>query len=80
MSGMGGMLTADEHAELKAATGKDFDKLWLEGMTNHHDGAIHMTNMISDAQNAEIKAFGEAIVKAQSAQIKRMNVMLQNLG
>ena len=78
MSGMGGMLTADEYAKLQAATGKDFDKLWLAGMTNHHDGAIHMTTMISDAQNIEIKAFGEAIVKAQSAQIKQMKVMLQN--
>ena len=79
MSGMGGMLTADEYDKLQAATGKDFDQLWLEGMTNHHDGAIHMTTMISDAQNAEIKAFGEAIVKAQSAQIKQMKVMLQNI-
>ena len=79
MSGMGGMLTADEYSKLQAASGKEFDKLWLEGMTNHHEGAIHMTNMIIDAQNPEIKAFGEAIVKAQSAQIEQMKSMLKNL-
>ena len=79
MSGMGGMLTTDEYSKLQAANGKEFDKLWLEGMTNHHEGAIHMTNMIIDAQNSEIKAFGEAIVKAQSAQIEQMKYMLKNL-
>ena len=79
MSGMGGMLTSDEYAALEKASGVDFDKLWLTGMTKHHDGAIHMTTMISDDQNAEIKFFGEAIVKAQTAQIDQMKLMLEKL-
>ena len=79
MSGMGGMLTSDEYAALEKASGADFDKLWLTGMTKHHDGAIHMTTMISDDQNAEIKFFGEAIVKAQTAQIDQMKLMLEKL-
>ena len=79
MSGMGGMLTSEEYAALEKASGADFDKLWLTGMTKHHDGAIHMTTMISDDQNAEIKSFGEAIVKAQSAQIDQMKLMLEKL-
>jgi len=79
MSGMGGMLTSEEYAALEMASGADFDKLWLTGMTKHHDGAIHMTTMISDDQNAEIKSFGEAIVKAQSAQIDQMKLMLEKL-
>ena len=79
MSGMGGMLTSEEYAALEKASGTDFDKLWLTGMTKHHDGAIHMTTMISDDQNAEIKSFGEAIVKAQTAQIDQMKLMLEKL-
>ena len=79
MSGMGGMLTIEEYAALEKASGADFDKLWLTGMTKHHDGAIHMTTMISDDQNAEIKFFGEAIVKAQTAQIDQMKLMLEKL-
>ena len=79
MSGMGGMLTSEEYAALKKASGTDFDKLWLTGMTKHHDGAIHMTTMISDDQNAEIKSFGEAIVKAQTAQIDQMKLMLEKI-
>ena len=79
MSGMGGMLTSEEYAALEKASGTDFDKLWLTGMTKHHDGAIHMTTMISDDQNTEVKSFGEAIVKAQSAQIDQMKLMLEKL-
>ncbi len=76
MDGMGGMLSADELSALQAASGKAFDILWLKGMTDHHDGAIHMTQMIEDAQNAEIKAFGEKVIADQSAQIEQMKAML----
>ena len=48
-------------------------------MTDHHDGAIHMTQMIEDAKNAEIKAFGEKVIKDQSAQIAQMKEMLARL-
>jgi uncharacterized protein (DUF305 family) len=79
MDGMGGMLNDDELAALSAATGKEFDTLWLKGMTEHHDGAIHMTQMIEDAQNADIKAFGAKVIKDQSEQIAQMKKMLARL-
>lgn len=79
MHDMGGMLSDDELAALSAATGKEFDVLWLKGMTGHHDGAIHMTQMIEDAQNAEIKAFGKKVIKDQSEQIDQMKKMLARL-
>lgn len=74
--GMGGMLNDEDLAALDKATGKNFDTLWLKGMIGHHDGAIHMSEMIRDASNLEIKAFGEKIVKDQSAQIAQMKKML----
>lgn len=80
MSGMGGMLDGTELSSLSAATGKTFDSLWLKGMIGHHDGAIHMTTMIRDASNRDIKTFGQNIVKDQSAQIVHMKAMLQRLG
>ena len=79
MEGMGGMLTVDELAALNAAKGAAFDKLWLEGMTDHHDGAIHMVQMIEDASNMEIKAFGAKVITDQSAQITQMKKMLASL-
>ena len=77
---MGGMLSTSELADLEAASGKDFDLLWLEGMTEHHEGALHMVMMINDAKNAEIKRFGEAIVTDQTAQIEQMKLMIARIG
>jgi uncharacterized protein (DUF305 family) len=76
---MGGMLDEAELAGLKSATGSEFDRLWLLGMTGHHDGALHMTQMIEDATNSTIKKFGQDIVALQTAQIEQMKVMLQRI-
>lgn len=79
MDGMGGMLNSAELEALAAAKGAEFDRLWLKGMTEHHDGAIHMTQMIEDAQNPEIKTFGSKVIADQSAQIAQMKEMLARL-
>lgn len=79
MDGMGGMLNSAELEALAAARGVEFDRLWLKGMTEHHDGAIHMTQMIEDAQNPEIKTFGSKVIADQSAQIAQMKEMLARL-
>jgi len=76
---MGGMLNDTDLATLKSADGSTFDRLWLQGMTGHHDGALHMTQMIEDAQNPVIKKFGQDIVTVQSAQNKQMQGMLQRI-
>ena len=77
---MGGMLDVQELATLKSATGSNFDRLWLQGMTSHHDGALHMTQMIEDASNPTIKKFGQDIVALQTAQIEQMKIMLKRIG
>ena len=76
---MGGMLTEADLSILNDASGKNFDLLWLKGMTDHHDGAIHMSQMIEDAKNSEIKRFGEDIVRGQTAQIEQMKAMIAGL-
>ena len=77
---MGGMLDEQELADLKSATGANFDRLWLEGMTGHHDGALHMVQMIEDADTQIIKKFGQDIVSLQTAQINQMKEMLKRIG
>ena len=79
MDGMGGMLNDAELSALKIESGSKFDILWLKGMTGHHDSAIHMTQMIEDAQNADIKAFGVKVIADQSAQIAQMKEMLNRI-
>ncbi len=78
--GMGGMLSDEEMKTLEKSSGVDFDRLWLKGMTGHHDGALHMTQMIKDANNETIKSFGQAIVKLQTAEIAQMKLMLTRIG
>lgn len=77
--GMGGMMSAEQMTALENASGAEFDKLYLEGMIAHHEGAIDMAQMIIGSSNAEAKTLGENIVKSQSAEIKQMKQMLENM-
>lgn len=74
--GMGGMLSDSAMSRLRAATGTEFDRLWLEGMIAHHEGALHMVTMIDDSQNAELAAFAASIKTVQSAEIAQMKALL----
>ncbi len=76
---MGGMLTDEELSKLESASGAEFDKLFLEGMIVHHEGAIDMSRMIKDTTTKEINAFGVNVVEVQSAEIREMKEILENL-
>lgn len=78
--GMGGMLSDTQFAALEASTGAEFDRLYLEGMIGHHEGAINMAKMVLNSKNAEVKALAEAIVASQSKQITYMKELLKKLG
>ncbi len=75
---MGGMLSADEFKALENATGAEFDKLFLEGMIAHHEGAIDMARMIVDSNNTEARALAAAIISSQTEQIEYMRGLLAN--
>ena len=77
--GMDGMLSDSQMAALENATGAEFDRLYLEGMIAHHEGAISMANMVLESSNSEAKALGEAIVESQTAQIALMKELLAKL-
>ena len=76
--GMGGMLSDDEFKALENATGAEFDKLFLEGMIAHHEGAIDMAQMIVESNNTEAKALAAAIISSQTEQIEYMRGLLAN--
>ncbi|WP_298119029.1 DUF305 domain-containing protein [uncultured Aurantimicrobium sp.] len=77
--GMGGMLSDEQMTALDNAQGADFDKLYLEGMIAHHEGAIEMAQMITGSTNAEAKELGGNIVTSQTAEIEKMKQMLAAL-
>jgi uncharacterized protein (DUF305 family) len=76
-SAMHGMLSDDEMAALAAARGADFDRLFLEGMVRHHQGAIDMASSVavegSDVRVAELAA---DVTLTQGAEIGRMQQVL----
>jgi uncharacterized protein (DUF305 family) len=77
--GMNGMLTDSEIEAMKSATGKAFDRLFLEGMIAHHEGAIHMAEMIVDSDNTEAKKLGQSIQVTQQREIDLMKEMLKTI-
>ena len=69
---MDGMLSEEEIQKLRDSEGAAFDRLFLEGMIKHHQGAIEMADMIIDSANEEAALLGKNIVESQSAEIERM--------
>ena len=76
---MDGMLSEDQMTKLSAASGTEFDRLFLEGMIAHHEGAIAMASMIADSPNTEAAKLGSAIITSQTAEISDMKTMLARL-
>ena len=73
---MDGMLSDADFTALEKSTGTEFDKLYLEGMIGHHEGAIKMAQMVVDSTNSEAKALGDAVVRSQTKQIEYMKSLL----
>lgn len=66
---------------LKAASGVEFDRMWLEMMTEHHTSAVDMAETeIADGQNADAVELARQIVQSQSAEIEEMATVLSELG
>ncbi|MGI5183599.1 DUF305 domain-containing protein [Dactylosporangium sp. CA-152071] len=76
MPTMPGMMSSADMAKLKAATGTDFDKLFLQMMIVHHQGAVMMAQAeLAHGTNPDAKALAGRIVKTQQAEIAAMQQM-----
>jgi len=84
MEGMGdqtgGMMSAKEIGSLNKATGPAFDRMWLQMMVKHHQGAIAMAKTeLDQGSNPEAKKLAESIIAGQSAEIAEMNSILTEI-
>jgi uncharacterized protein (DUF305 family) len=79
---MPGMLTPEEMARLAASKGPEFDKLFLEGMIKHHEGALTMVKELfateGAGQESDIFAFATDVEADQQMEIDRMIGMLRS--
>lgn len=78
---MPGMLTDAELARLASATGDEFERLFLDLMVRHHEGALVMVaDLFSSGggQEAEIFQLASHVDADQRAEIARMRGMLNS--
>ena len=77
---MPGMLTPEQMAELTAATGEAFDRLFLRYMIQHHEGALDMVDDLfktpGAGQEGDINAFAADVDSDQRMEIDRMRALL----
>jgi uncharacterized protein (DUF305 family) len=81
MALMPGMLTPEQMEALRNARGAEFDRLFLTGMIQHHNGALIMVKDLFDTagagQDADIFNFATDADNTQRAEIKIMQGMLE---
>jgi uncharacterized protein (DUF305 family) len=80
---MPGMLTPEQMKQLDEARGKEFDRLFLTGMIQHHRGAVQMVaelfNSYGAAQDELVFKFASDVQVDQRTEIARMERMLAAL-
>jgi uncharacterized protein (DUF305 family) len=75
--GINGMVDQGTMDKLQTLNGPDFDKLWLQSMISHHQGAIDMAQQeIAHGQNPDVIYLAKSIITAQQAEIGKMRQLL----
>ena len=80
---MPGMLSPEQLAELNAARGSNFDRLFLQAMIRHHQGAISMVDELlgseGAAQDDVVYKFASDVYADQTTEISFMEKMLATI-
>jgi uncharacterized protein (DUF305 family) len=75
---MDGMLTAKQLQELESASGSEFDKLYLQFMVIHHEGAVKMAAAAARLSDPELTDFANNIIETQNDEIAILKTLLGN--
>jgi uncharacterized protein (DUF305 family) len=80
---MPGMLTIEEFAQLEAAHGAEFDRLFLQYMIRHHEGAVVMVEQLltggEGGQESQVFQLAQHVGMDQQVEIARMKQVLSEL-
>lgn len=83
MGGMdhgGGMMSEEDMTALESATGVEATRLFLQGMIEHHNGAIMMAEMeLSNGQNPDVLELAQQVIDGQKAEVTTMQEILDSL-
>jgi uncharacterized protein (DUF305 family) len=76
-AGMPGMATDAQLKKLRSAEGKAFDKLFLELMITHHQGALTMaTEALAEGNDVIVEEMASDVVAQQTVEINRMRSLM----
>ena len=76
-----GMATPAEMDDLADASGTNFDRLYLELMIDHHNGALTMLeNVMINGSDTTLEFWANDMLTAQAVQVFQMEEMLASLG
>jgi uncharacterized protein (DUF305 family) len=74
---MPGMMSADQMQQMGQASGATFDRMFLQMMIIHHQGAVTMAKAeLKDGQNPDARQLAQRIVDAQQREITEMQALL----
>ena len=80
---MPGMLTPEQLTQLDKARGSDFDRLFLQYMIQHHEGALTMVDALfashGAGQDEDVFKFAVDVHADQTTEINRMSLMLKSI-
>ncbi|MBW3646536.1 MAG: DUF305 domain-containing protein [Actinobacteria bacterium] len=80
MGGMKGMMSDDQMAALTASSGPAFDKMFLEMMIVHHEGAVEQARAEkADGKFPEAVTLADEIIASQESEIDEMRGILTSL-
>ena len=66
---------------LQAASGRDFDRMWLQMLSQHHGRAVDAANSeITSGDNQHAVALAKQIVDTQGTDIQEVQALLTELG
>ena len=76
---MSGMMDEDEMNDLMAASGTDWDRMFLEMMIEHHEGAVEMAQVeVDQGESPDAVAMATKIIRDQQSEITQMQQLLQS--
>src|SRR5262245_39643069 len=76
---MPGMASEEDLQHLATLSGREADEFFVELMTNHHNGGIHMADYAaSNAKSEEVRKMAAAISSSQADEIAEMQRELAN--
>ena len=84
MPGMGGqtkaMISKPEMAALGKATGSSFDRMWLQLMIRHQEGAaVTAKAQLAKGVNADARQLAQSVIDRQSAQVATMKSIIAGI-